>query len=288
MKRIYVVVLIAFLALFSIECNSTSQKNSGDDALKAENESFSPVDSAADAICDEIIVSCHDTIINESPFRTYFVEAEANDCSRSIFYILPVSNGNKILDKIVCELTGTKSDDDIKKHLEKNIADFLSEDIDDEYYMKASTYVNIMPVSVLDKYISFINEVGYMDETMAHYKPEGGVCTYDLSTGERILQDEIIVESHEGRLELAKKLRSMADEDLGEFDASAFDDPDIFLIDEMLNGHFYFTADSLVYYYLAYEMNFAAGFDIECAVSKDWVKPYLKKEGPLYNYWFEK
>lgn len=283
MNRIYVLPLIISLALFAVGCNSKEEaKTVLNESLMVES-----ADSIADAADNESMVVCHDTVINGFLYRSYFVEAEANDCSRSIYYILPVPNQNKILDAIVCNLTGTKSADDVKAHLENSIADFLSVNPDDEDFMKFSTYVNLMPVSVLDNYVSFINEIGYMDETMAHYEPEGGVYTYDLATGERILQDEIFVDSHEDRLALAKKLRSQADEDLGEFDASAFDDPDAFLIDEMLNNHFYFTADSLVYYYLAYEMNFAAGFDIECAVSKDWVKPYLKKDGPLYRYWFE-
>lgn len=287
MKRVYIVVLASLLAMFVIGCNSSSQKDAAND-VAVESESCMPADSIdGEEEFDESYVTCEDTVINGYAFRSYYMLMEANGSSIQYSYLLPVANGNKVIDGIVCKLSGVKQGENVKDYLEDIAAQFVTKKVDDEYDMSVETYKNIMPVSVLDKYMSFSFEYGYMDNMMAHFEPEGFVATYKLSNGDRLMQDEILSDSFDARLELARKLRSQADEDLGEFDPSNFDDPDAFLVNEMLNNHFYFTADSLIYSYLPYEINFAAGFNLDCAVSKEWVKPYLKKDGELYKYWFE-
>ncbi len=289
MKRICIVVLMALLALFAVGCNSSSPKDDAKDVV-VESESSTPVDSI-DSVGEEEVgesrVTCSDTTINGHPFRSYYMFMEANGSSVQYSYLLPVANGNKVIEGIVCDLTEMKPGDNLKDYLENIAAQFMTEEADDEYDMSVESYKTIMPVSVLDKYMSFSYEYGYMDNMMAHFEPDGYVATYKLSNGERLMQDDIISDSFDARLELARKLRSQADEDLGEFEPFRFDNPDAFLVDEMLNNHFYFTADSLIYSYLPYEINFAAGFNLECAVSKEWVKPYLKKDGDLYKYWFK-
>ena len=56
----------------------------------------------------------------------------------------------------------------------------------------------------------------------------------------------------------------------------------------MLNDNFYFTDKELIYAYTPYEVAAYLYGEPELSISKKWLKPYLKKDGPLYQYWFGK
>jgi hypothetical protein len=243
------------------------------------------VDTLADIEFDE------DTYeLNGVAFKTYEASDGDGEYASSASLTLPVPNGDKVMEKILQQLVGEDADiNNIQAYLDKMFSpEEKTKEADDDDDLQVSTVWNINPVLVLDKYLVMETADGYMDNYMAHYNITQSTIVFDRTTGEVMNRDGMFKEDADW-LKMARKFRESANEDLGEFDGSEFDDPDGFLIDEVFSrGDFYFTNDSLFFVYGPYEINYAYGFDVKMGVSKEWIKPYMEKDNWLYKYWFVK
>ena len=287
MRKILISAVILLVTVIFVACgNSNAAKkdvNPQGDTAKIEVEEV--VDTLADIEFDE------DTYeLNGVAFKTYEASDGDGEYASSASLILPVPNGDKVMEKILQQLVGEDADiNNIQAYLDKMFSpEEKAKDADDDDDLQVSTVWNINPVLVLDKYLVMETADGYMDNYMAHYNISQSTIVFDRTTGEIMSRDGMFKEDADW-LKMARKFRESANEDLGEFDGSDFEDPDGFLIDEVFGrGDFYFTDDSLFFVYGPYEINYAYGFDVKMGVSKEWIKPYMEKDNWLYRYWFEK
>ncbi|MBQ2351684.1 MAG: DUF3298 domain-containing protein, partial [Bacteroidales bacterium] len=276
MRKILISAVIVLGAVIVVACgNSNSAKKDvepqGDTAKIGMEE---VVDTLADIEFDE------DTYeLNGVAFKTYEASDGDGEYASSASLTLPVPNGDKVMEKILQQLVGEDADiNNIQAYLDKMFSpEEKAKDADDDDDLQVSTVWNINPVLVLDKYLVMETADGYMDNYMAHYNITQSTIVFDRTTGEIMSRDGMFKEDSDW-LKMARKFRDSANEDLGEFDGSEFEDPDGFLIDEVFGrGDFYFTDDSLFFVYGPYEINYAYGFDVKMGVSKEWIKPYMEK-----------
>ena len=287
MRKILISAVIVLGAVIVVACgNSNSAKKDVEpqgDTAKIEMEEV--VDALADIEFDE------DTYeLNGVAFKTYEASDGDGEYASSASLTLPVPNGDKVMEKILQQLVGEGADiNNIQAYLDKMFSpEEKAKEADDDDDLQFSTVWNINPVLVLDKYLVMETADGYMDNYMAHYNITQSTIVFDRTTGEVMTRDGMFKEDADW-LKIARKFRDSANEDLGEFDGSDFEDPDGFLIDEVFGrGDFYFTDDSLFFVYGPYEINYAYGFDVKMGVSKEWIKPYMEKDNWLYKYWFVK
>ncbi len=284
MRKFLIPVLLC--AALAVACsNSNSEKK----VVKPQNDTatveIEEVDTLADIDFDD------DTYeMNGLAFKTYKASDGGGEYESSASLTLPVPNGDKVMEKILQQLVGEDADiNNIQAYLDKMFSpEEKAKDADDDDDLQVSTVWNIEPVLVLDKYLVMESADGYMDNYMAHYNISQSTIVFDRTTGEIMTRDDMFDKDADW-LKIARKFRESANEELGEFDASDFADPDGFLIDEVFNrGDFYFNEDSLFFVYGPYEINYAFGFDVKMGVSKAWIKPYMEKDNWLYKYWFVK
>lgn len=287
MRKILISAVIVLGAVIVVACgNSNSAKKDVEpqgDTAKIEMEEV--VDALADIEFDENTYE-----LNGVAFKTYEASDGDGEYASSASLTLPVPNGDKVMEKILQQLVGEEADiNNIQAYLDKMFSpEEKAKDADDDDDLQVSTVWNINPVLVLDKYLVMETADGYMDNYMAHYNITQSTIVFDRTTGDIMSRDGMFKEDSDW-LKIARKFRDSANEDLGEFDGSDFEDPDGFLIDEVFGrGDFYFTNDSLFFVYGPYEINYAYGFDVKMGVSKEWIKPYMDKDNWLYKYWFEK
>ena len=105
---------------------------------------------------------------------------------------------------------------------------------------------------------------------------------FDLNTGEIILQDDIFDASAENRQAVGVKIH----DELVKF---AGNEEDIFAEAgaELLNASFVFDDKGMTFFYQPYEVGPYMLGEPEVHLSKEWLEPYLKKDGILYDYWFK-
>ena len=282
MRKFLIPVLLC--AGLAVACsNSNSEKKAVESQNDNDTAKVEEVDSLADLDFDD------DTYeMNGITFRIYKASDGGGEYESSANLTLPVPNGDKVMEKILQQLVGEDADiNNIQAYLDKMFSpEEKAKDADDDDDLQVSTVWNIEPVLVLDKYLVMESADGYMDNYMAHYNISQSTIVFDRTTGEIMNRDGMFKDDADW-LKIARKFRESANEDLGEFDGSEFDDPDGFLIDEVFGrGDFYFTDDSLFFVYGPYEINYAYGFDVKMGVSKEWIKPYMEKDNWLYKYWF--
>ena len=288
MKK-FLIPVIVLCATWVVACsNSNAQKREAEQQNDNNTASIEEVDTLADLEFDE------DTYeLNGITFHTYKASDGGGEYESSAKLVLPVPNGDKVLEKILHKLLGEDIDiNNIQGYLDKTYAPEeagatkLSDEEEEE--INVSTVWNIEPVLVLDKYLVMEVVDGYMDQYMAHYEIMQDCIVFDRTTGDVMTRDDMFDEDAD-LYKVARKFRESANDDLDEFDESNFEDPDGFLFEEVFTrGSFYFTNDSLFFVYGPYEINYAYGFDVKMGVSKQWIKPYMNKENYLYKYWFEK
>jgi hypothetical protein len=284
MKKFLIPVVLC--AALAVACsNSNSEKKDAEPQNDTAKVEIEEIDTLADIEFDE------DTYeMNGLVFKTYKASDGGGEYESSASLTLPVPNGDKVMEKILQQLVGEDADiNNIQAYLDKMFSpEEKAKDADDDDDLQVSTVWNIEPVLVLDKYLVMESADGYMDNYMAHYNISQSTIVFDRTTGEIMNRDGMFMEDADW-LKIARKFRESANEDLGEFDGSDFEDPDGFLVDEVFGrGDFYFTDDSLFFVYGPYEINYAYGFDVKMGVSKEWIKPYMEKDNWLYKYWFEK
>lgn len=232
-----------------------------------------------------------DTVIDGVKFRCYRFHFTSKDFEKTINFTLPILDNASVQEEIWKTL--------LKDSYEcKDLEHTLEDEFDnywDEYSETAGQEANpygsedfysmsweIFPFFVDGGFVSFNSSVSEMFGGAMH--PMWGAASYlfSLSTGKVITEDDVLDKSEESRYAVARKLYSLLKSNLEEEDDG--DDVDVSM---MLNGNFYFTKDELIYRYVPYEVAYYAAGEPELSLSKDWLKPYLKVDGVLYEYWFK-
>ena len=235
-----------------------------------------------------------DTTVDGINFRRYYYEvfdtvellneedgtAQIVDFSSYDDFMLPVG-GNAAIEKIRADLLKTfnYSGPTIEQDLDKEYDNYTAPE-------DAYSYENkIDLVSIAGDFISFYVSSFYI---YVYQQSHGWTTTtysvYNMETGEKIMQDDILDASESARLAVANKLRSLLVEylDGDESEVKVYD------VMDMLNGNFVIGENGLVYCYDPSSVAPYMAGEPELELPKDWLRPYLNVEGPLYKYWFGK
>ena len=244
-----------------------------------------------------------DTVINGIGFKKYGVEVSQPGDIKSINIMLPVPNGNKALRAICDFLVGPNYDYvHFQEQLEATYLAINEESAteepetepevtndtatdDSEFYdeFEDFDYERIVLINPIAVYDDFIMYMFYQSEYTGGIHPFWGTdhIVFDLHTGKELKEEDIFdcTEANVAAitLELRKKLTEYVGEDVEDYGYTT-----------MLNGNFYFDKNGLTYTYVPYEVVWYAAGEPELTLSKNFLKPYLKKDGPLYNFWFGK
>jgi hypothetical protein len=277
--------------------NSETVSVENDDKVIAEENDSSVVVKTDSIVVEEVARAgkpgeVSDTVISGVKFRIYRYHFTSKDFEKTITFTLPMLDNASVQDEIWKNLLKDSYESkDLDNKLEDEFASYWEEYSEtagqeanpyssEEFY---SMSWNIEPKFVEAGCVAFSSGVWEMFGGAMH--PEWGSANYlfSLSTGDLITEDDILDKSEESRYAVARKLYSLLKKYLDEEDDG--DDVDVSM---MLNGNFSFTKDELVYSYEPYEVAYYAAGEPVLSLSKDWLKPYLKVDGLLYKYWFEK
>lgn len=263
-------VLISAFAL-PVILASCSQKQSD----VANNETVVAVDSVAseevaDTVPEEALLA--DSI----EFTTITASVNKGKFSMSATYTLPVPDGNKMLRNLCDSIIGPEYDyDKLQEQLESKSLEMYNPEDDFGYEEEKS----VEPVGVYGGYIGYSYSYYSYSEGGAHGYGGAYNKTFEISTG-KVLTEEDIFNCTDSNMEAIEvELRKKLDEYVGE----SMDDYGYIT---MFNGSFIFDKDGLTYTYEPMSVAPYAEGEISLTLSKNFLKPYLRKDGPLYMLWF--
>lgn len=240
-----------------------------------------------------------DTVINGIGFKRYGVEVNLPRDVKSISVTLPIPNGNKALRLICDSIIGPNFEyDHFQEQLDAaylsekeessnvdgesdNATDTAEEDSEISEEFEDFDYERTVQVNPIAVYDDFIMYSYYESEFYGGVHPLWGIVSmvFDLHTGKMLDENDIFDCTEENMAAIERELRKK----LTEYVGSNVDDYDY---TTMLNGNFYFDNKDLTYMYVPYEVVWYAAGEPELKLSKKFLKPYLKKDGPLYKFWF--
>lgn len=293
-----------FAVAFACAGCADNPKSEKTETVSAEKEEIvitedneSPIVVTTDSVVEEVVAiagkkgEVSDTVISGVNFRNYRFHFTSKDFAKTINFTLPILDNASVQEEIwETMLKDSYECKDLEHTLEDEFDNYW-----DEYSETAGQEANpygsedfysmsweIFPFFVDGGFVSFNSSVSEMFGGAMH--PMWGAASYlfSLSTGKVITEDDVLDKSEESRYAVARKLYSLLKSNLEEEDDG--DDVDVSM---MLNGNFYFTKDELIYRYVPYEVAYYAAGEPELSLSKDWLKPYLKVDGVLYEYWFK-
>jgi len=242
-----------------------------------------------------------DTTVNGVKFRKYYYEitdsgnlfdeydgtSQTVEFTSTICFVLPAGD----------DAATEKIRQDLLKKFDYNSKD-LEQKLDKEYARDPKVYddpedmqeseLEIMPISIVGDYVSFCTKSYFVFvEQQAHGWTTFESSIYNMKTGEKISQDDILDASETNRMAVANKLRSLLVEYLKSLDVDE-SDINVYDVKYLVNGNLYLSDGGLVYCYDPSEIVPYMIPAPELELSKEWLKPYLKVDGPLYQYWFGK
>lgn len=226
-----------------------------------------------------------DTVIDGVMFKRYYFDIQTKDLADETMLIVPVDGNVDANKKIIKTLVDDFSldADSLQQQLESQFNAYASGNYAEEGDDYHESELVVYPVNVVGKkYVSYILHSSLFWPGEQNHPQWGDVYfVFDLSTGETISQDDILEASQESRQAVGVKIH----EELVNF---AGNEEDIFADagSELLNGNFVFDDKGLTYFYTPYEVGPYMLGEPEVFLSKEWLKPYLKKDGVAYRYWF--
>jgi len=248
-----------------------------------------------------LVFACHDKYTEDiidakdiefDEFSTSrFPEFDAN-LEVSIYFKLPKTGVNVKLDSIYADLVAFYTDSS-KREIQSGI-EMFADSIEAEYYATkedigadisgfiyaVNYYDSIYPVFADENLLAYING-HYEYQGGAHGLSETTYSVYNLATGKRLTEDDIFVMNDENEKALSEIIIEAFNVEFSEEKDDMWNEGINFI-----NGNFCIGADSLYYQYSPYEIGpYAMGMPL-VALHKDSVKPFLKKDGPLYEYWY--
>lgn len=243
-----------------------------------------------------------DTLINGMKYEKYYNRDSTSKYDKTEELIIPKADGKPAIDKIRNFLLGdpdkTDSNEfniDLAWNLGWPVEEqvfygpdsirifFYMEDEHDEEFGEElvfhTSYLTVEPTKNIGGFLSM--KMTQMDtyNTAAHPFWYVRHAAFSLKTGLRISQEDIFLDSEEVWMTVGNKLGELLSEylDGGMPSASGI---------TMLNDNFYIDKNELVYCYSPYEVAYYAVGAPELKLSKNWLKPYMKKDSELYKYWF--
>ena len=225
----------------------------------------------------------------ELEMKTYRVVKSAMGCSFTYHAVLPADTDNKailaIRDDVLGEISnGVDVDADFRRSAAKSVSMYQEAiaDSTDEYFEYFEEYDldSIYPVLVTDGFIVMAYYSFYEVSTAPRNASEYHYMMYDLATGKRMTEKDIFSDTRKAKEVIEKYIWEQTTEWQSgeEEDASQVTNEDVF------NGNYFLNEDKFFVCYNSSVYFIPGGIDIE--IPKEALKPYLKKDGPIYRYWF--
>ena len=227
-----------------------------------------------------------DTLIDGVKFKRYYFDIRTDELAEETMLVLPV-DGNaaankKIIDRLLDDYSFDA--DSIQQQLEAQFDAYASGNFAEEGDDYHESELLVYPLAVVEKkYVSYmLHSSLFWPSEQNHPQWADVYFMFDLNTGEMILQDDIFDASAENRQAVGVKIH----DELVKF---AGNEEDIFAEAgaELLNASFVFDDKGMTFFYQPYEVGPYMLGEPEVHLSKEWLEPYLKKDGILYDYWFK-
>ena len=228
-----------------------------------------------------------DTVIDGVKFKRYYFDIQTKELADETMLTVPVDGNADANKKIIKTLVDDFSldADSLQQQLESQFDAYASGNYAEEGDDYHESELVVYPVNVVGKkYVSYILHSSLFWPGEQNHPQWGDVYfVFDLNTGETISQDDILDASQESRQAVGVKIH----EELVNY---AGNEEDIFAEagSGLLNGNFVFDDKGLTFFYTPYEVGPYMLGEPEVFLSKEWLEPYLKKDGILYEYWFNK
>ncbi|MBQ1695338.1 MAG: DUF3298 domain-containing protein [Bacteroidales bacterium] len=227
-----------------------------------------------------------DTLIDGVKFKRYYFDIRTDELADETMLVLPVDGNAAANKKIIDRLLDDYSfdSDSIQQQLEAQFDAYASGNFAEEGDDYHESELLVYPLAVVDKkYVSYmLHSSLFWPSEQNHPQWADVYFMFDLNTGEMILQDDIFDASAENRQAVGVKIH----DELVKF---AGNEEDIFAEAgaELLNASFVFDDKGMTFFYQPYEVGPYMLGEPEVHLSKEWLEPYLKKDGVLYDYWFK-
>ena len=221
--------------------------------------------------------------------KTYRVVKAAKGCSFTYHAVLPADTDNKAILAIRDDVLGEISDGvdvtaDFKRSAAKSVSMYQEAiaDSTDEYFEYFEEYDldSIYPVLVTDGFIVMAYYSFYEVSTAPRNALEYHYMMYDLATGKRMTEKDIFSDTRKAKNVIEKFIW----EQTTEWQSGDEDDASQITNEEVFNGNYYVSEDKFFVCYNSSVYFIPGGIDIE--IPKEAMKPYMKKDGPIYKYWF--
>jgi len=209
-----------------------------------------------------------------------------------IYFMIPKSNVTASLDSIRADLVSFYTDNS-RREIQSGI-EIFADSIESQFYdfrnkigAEKSKLINyeiyydsIYPEFEGGSLLVFYNS-HYEYEGGAHEISENVYRVYDMTTGKRVTENDIFVMNDTTKRILSEMINAA-------IDMEYFNDLDDIWNngDSNVNGNFSISEDSLYYQYQPYDYGPNSLGMPKVALPKDLLKPLLKKDGPLYEYWY--
>ncbi len=282
MKNIHYIFFAIMLSAVVCSCKSkTAEPSVDENRAKSEevaNDSFPESDTVT--VEEEAFVL---------EMKTYRVVKSAKGCSFTYHAVLPADTDNKailaIRDDVLGDISnGVDVDADFRRSAAKSVSMYQEAiaDSTDEYFEYFEEYDldSIYPVLVTDGFIAMAYYAFYEISTAPRSASEYHYMIYDLATGKRMTEKDIFSNVGKAKEIIEKYIWEQTTEWQSgeEEDASQVTNEDVF------NGNYFLNEDKFFVCYNSSVYFIPGGIDIE--IPKEALKPYLKKDGPIYRYWF--
>ena len=227
-----------------------------------------------------------DTLIDGVKFKRYYFDIRTDELAEETMLVLPVDGNADANKKIIDRLLDDYSfdSDSIQQQLEAQFDAYASGNFAEEGDDYHESELLVYPLAVVEKkYVSYmLHSSLFWPSEQNHPQWADVYFMFDLNTGEIILQDDIFDASAENRQAVGVKIH----DELVKF---AGNEEDIFAEAgaELLNASFVFDDKGMTFFYQPYEVGPYMLGEPEVHLSKEWLEPYLKKDGILYDYWFK-
>lgn len=223
-------------------------------------------------------------------FSTSRMPEDDANLSVSIYFELPKRGVSESLDSIYDNLVDeytNGTDREVQSGIE-----IFADSIESSYYEMKQNMAelgSLITIMYYDSVSPMYAHGDILEYSRSYFEYEGGAAhgiyvpnyyTYSLTNGKKLSEDDIFDMTDLNKNAISGKLVEKYVQEMGE-------SPWCDTID-FLNGNFFLSDDSLYYQYRPYEVG---PYYVGCpciSLSKKFVKPYLKKDGPLYKCWFGK
>ena len=282
MKKIHYIFFAILLSAVVCSCKSKTAEPTAD-----ENEA--KIEEVANASLPESDTVTVEEEAFELKMKTYRVVKSAKGCSFTYHAVLPADTDNKAILAIRDDVLGEISDGvdvtaDFKRSAAKSVSMYQEAvaDSTDEYFEYFEEYDldSIYPVFVADGFITMAFYSFYEISTAPRNAMEYHYKMYDLATGKRMTEKDIFSDTRKAKNIIEKFIWDQTEpwQNGDEDDASQITNEEVF------NGNYYVSEDKFFVCYNSSVYFIPGGIDIE--IPKESLKPYLKKDCPLYRYWF--